>query len=290
MASVCTSGVDTGFVALGTGKVAVLGVIQGITELLPISSTAHMRIVPAFLGWPDPGSAFSAAMQLAALFAVVSYFWHELRDLACGTVHAARTGDFLAPAPKMVIGIVLGTIPIVIAGVLLKDALNACGSAFRQLWVIGAASLVMGLLLAGAELVSRHQRTFAEIGIKDALVVGLAQVGALIPGVSRSGSTLTAAMFLGLRREDAARFSFLLGLPAIFAAGVKELLELKHAGLDAAGWEVLGVGLVTASISAFVAIWALMRIMERLSAWPFVIYRIAMGAFLLFAVWNGLLA
>ncbi|MCL8382683.1 MULTISPECIES: undecaprenyl-diphosphatase UppP [Xanthobacter] len=290
MASVCTNGVDTGFVALGTGKVAVLGVVQGITELLPISSTAHMRLVPAVLGWPDPGSAFSAAMQLAALFAVVTYFWSDLRALACGSISAVRAGDFTAHAPKTVLGIILGTIPIVIAGVLLKSKLNACGSSFRELWVIGAASLVMGLLLGIAEMTSRHTRTFAQIKLPDALVVGLAQVGALIPGVSRSGSTLTAAMFLGLRREDAARFSFLLGLPAIFAAGVKELLELHHAGLDMQGWEVLGVGLLTASLSAFVAIWTLMRVMERLSSWPFVFYRIGMGVFLLVAVWRGVLS
>lgn len=290
MASVCTSGVDTGFIALGPAKVAVLGVVQGITELLPISSTAHMRIVPAFLGWPDPGSAFSAAMQLAALFAVVSYFRSDLRELGCGTVQAVRTGDWRAHALRVVLGIILGTLPIVIAGVLLKSKLNACGSSFRDLWVIGAASLVMGLLLAVAEISSRHRRGFDQIGIKDALIVGLAQVGALIPGVSRSGSTLTAAMFLGLKREDAARFSFLLGLPAIFAAGVKELLELHHAGLDAEGWTVLIVGLVTASFSAFAAIWGLMKVMEKLSAWPFVIYRVAMGAFLLYAVWTGLLA
>ncbi|ABS68612.1 undecaprenyl-diphosphate phosphatase [Xanthobacter versatilis] len=290
MASVCTNGVDTGFVALGTTKVAVLGVVQGITELLPISSTAHMRLVPAVLGWPDPGSAFSAAMQLAALFAVVTYFWSDLRDLACGSLRAVRTGDYGAHAPRTVLGIILGTLPIVIAGVLLKDKLNACGSAFRELWVIGAASLVMGLLLAIAELVSRHTRSFEHIKLSDALVVGLAQVGALIPGVSRSGSTLTAAMFLGLKREDAARFSFLLGLPAIFAAGVKELLVLHQAGLDTQGWIVLGVGLVTASLSAFVAIWTLMKVMERLSAWPFVFYRIAMGTFLLVAVATGSLS
>ncbi|MFG1301258.1 undecaprenyl-diphosphate phosphatase [Xanthobacter sp. V3C-3] len=290
MASVCTSGVDTGFVALGPAKIALLGVVQGITELLPISSTAHMRIVPAFLGWPDPGSAFSAAMQLAALVAVVSYFRQDLRELACGTLSAVRAGDYRAHAPRVVLGIILGTIPIVIAGLLLKTKLNACGSSLRELWVIGAASLVMGLLLAVAELVSRHARSFSQIGIIDALIVGVAQVGALIPGVSRSGSTLTAAMFLGLKREDAARFSFLLGLPAIFAAGVKELLELHHAGLDAEGWTVLAIGLATASLSAFVAIWGLMKVMEKLSAWPFVIYRMLMGAFLLFAVYTGLMS
>ncbi|TBW39279.1 undecaprenyl-diphosphate phosphatase [Siculibacillus lacustris] len=289
MASACTNGIDTGFVDLGTTKVAILGVVQGITELLPISSTAHMRIVPALFGWTDPGSAFSAAMQLAALFAVVSYFWKDVVALVGGTIFAVRSGDYRSPDFRLAIGIVIATIPIVVGGLLLKKQLNTCGSPLRELWVIGAASIGMALLLALAELVSRHKRTFEEIRLRDAIIVGLAQVGALIPGVSRSGSTLTAAMFLGLKRDDAARFSFLLGLPAILGAGLKELLELRHAGLDAHGWEVLGVGLLTASISAFVAIWTLMRVMERFSAWPFVIYRMAMGAFLLLAVGLGVL-
>lgn len=290
MATACTNGIDTGFVALGTTKVAILGVVQGITELLPISSTAHMRIVPTFLGWPDPGSAFSAAMQLAALFAVVSYFWKDVAGLVGGTFTAVKSGDYRSFHFRLAMGIVIGTVPIVIGGVLLKSQLNACGSPLRELWVIGAASVGMAVLLGLAELVCRHKRTFEDIRLRDAVVVGLAQVGALIPGVSRSGSTLTAALFMNLKREDAARYSFLLGLPAITAAGLKELLELRHAGLDAQGWEVLGVGLATASLSAFVAIWTLMRIMEKFSAWPFVIYRFVMGAFLLLVVWLDVFA
>ncbi|KTQ97979.1 UDP pyrophosphate phosphatase [Aureimonas ureilytica] len=288
MAAVCTNGVDTGFTALGMGKVAILGVFQGITELLPISSTAHMRIVPAVLGWPDPGSAFSAAMQMAALFAVVSYFWRDITGLVGGSVKALSARRFDAPELKLGLGIVVGTLPIVVGGILLKNVLNACGSPLRELWVIGLASIVMALLLALTEWTSRHRRGFETIGFKDALLVGIAQAGALIPGVSRSGSTLTMALFLGLKRDDAARFSFLLGLPAILGAGLKELVELHHAGLDAQGWAVLGVGLVTASLSAFVAIWSLMRIMERFSAWPFVYYRLAMGLMLLAGVWTGL--
>ncbi len=289
MATACTNGLDTGFVALGHARVAILGVVQGITELLPISSTAHMRIVPALLGWPDPGSAFSAAMQLAALLAVVSYFWRDVAGLTAGTFRSVRDGDYRTAEFRMAVGIVIATIPIVIGGLVLDKRLNACGSPLRELWVIGAASVGMGFLLAFAELISRHARDFSEIRLRDAVAVGLAQVGALIPGVSRSGSTLTMALLLGLKRADAARFSFLIGLPAIFGAGVRELLHLRHAGLDRAGWEVLGVGLGTASVAAFVAIWSLMRVMERFSAWPFVYYRIVMGGFLLLCVWLGVL-
>jgi undecaprenyl-diphosphatase len=287
MAEACTQGIDTGFVALGYAKVAVLGVVQGITELMPISSTAHMRIVPAVLGWQDPGSAFSAAMQLAALAAVVSYFWSDVRRLAMGSLGALMRRDFKDRQFRLALWIVLATIPIGLAGLALAGVLNTCNSPLRGLAVIGWACIVMAALLALAEVGARHARRIEDASLMDALLVGLAQVGALIPGVSRSGSTLTAALGLGFKREEAARFSFLLGLPAIALAGFKELWELHKAHLDAQGWSVLAVGLVVASISAFVAIWALMRVLERYSAWPFVIYRGVLGVILLVGLGLG---
>lgn len=289
MADACGGGVDTAFVGLGYAKVAFLGVVQGITELLPISSTAHMRAVPAFLGWPDPGSAFSAAMQLAALAAVISYFWRDVSALAFGSIGAVFKGRFSDPHLKLAVWIVLATIPIVVAGVLLSKALNACGSPLRGVTAVGIACLVMALLLALAELTAKHRRTMERVTLWDAILVGVAQVGALIPGVSRSGSTLTAALGLGFKREEAARFSFLLGIPAIAAAGLKELYELHKVHLSAHGWSVLAVGLVVASISAFVAIWGLMRILERFSAWPFVIYRALLGIVLIGGAYMGLI-
>ena len=287
MAEVCTQGVDTGFVALGYAKVAALGVVQGITELLPISSTAHMRIVPALLGWQDPGSAFSAAMQMAALAAVISYFWRDIRELAAGSVQALVRRDFDDWHFRFVIWIGLGTIPIGLAGLAMSKLLNTCGSPLRTLPVIGASCIVMAILLGVAEVVARHKRSLDHVTLKDTLIVGLAQVGALIPGISRSGSTLTAALFLGLKREEAAKFSFLLGLPAIALAGLKEFFVLWRADLDAHGWAILAVGLFVDSLSAFVAIWSLMHILERFSSWPFVIYRGLMGVFLLAAFYWG---
>jgi len=290
MADACTQGLDTGFVTLGYAKVAILGVVQGITELLPISSTAHMRIVPALLGWQDPGSAFSAAMQVAALAAVISYFWPDVRGLVFGSLGAIARRDFRSWDFRFAVWIVLATLPIIVAGVLLAPLLNACNSPLRTLTVIGISCLVMGALLALAELYSRPKRTIDNVTLRDAMTVGVAQVGALIPGVSRSGSTLTAALFLDLQRDEAARFSFLLGLPAIAAAGFKEIYELYKAHLDAHGWSILAVGLVVASLSAFVAIWGLLRILERFSAWPFVLYRILIGIVLLAGVSMGWLA
>ena len=288
MADAC-NGVDTGFAALGYAKVALLGVVQGITELMPISSSAHMRIVPAVLGWQDPGAAFSAAMQLAALFAVVSYFWSDVAALAGGSLSAVARGRFGDAKLRLSFWIVLATIPLVVGGVLLAPILNACNSPLRSIPAVGVACLAMALLLALAEIGARHRRTMAQAGFLDALLVGIAQVGALIPGVSRSGSTLTAALALGFKREEAARFSFLLGMPAIAGAGLKELWELHKAHLDAHGWSVLAVGIAVGAVSAFVTIWALMRILERVSAWPFVIYRAVLGVALLAGAAMGLL-
>ena len=284
MNEVCTRGVDTGFVALGYAKVAILGVVQGITELMPISSTAHMRLVPAVLGWQDPGSAFSAAMQLAALAAVVSYFWNDVRSLAVGSLKAAIRGPFRDHDLRFSVWIILATVPIGIAGLLLSTLLNTCNSPLRHIKVIGWACVVLALLLAITEVLARHRRTIENASLLDAMLVGVAQIGALIPGVSRSGSTLTAALALGFRREEAARLSFLLGLPAIALAGLKEIWELHRIHLDSYGWSVLSVGLIVASISAFLAIWGLMRILERFATWPFVAYRFLLGVVILVGV------
>ncbi|WFP60730.1 undecaprenyl-diphosphate phosphatase [Mesorhizobium sp. WSM4904] len=290
MTDVCTQGLDTGFVGLGYAKVAFLGIVQGITELLPISSTAHMRIVPAVLGWQDPGSAFSAAMQLAALAAVISYFWSDVREVAVGSLSALARRDYANRYFRLAIGIVLATVPIVIVGLALSGVLNACNSPLRGLAVIGLSCIVMAVLLALSEIYASHRLTLDKVSVLDALLVGVAQVGALIPGVSRSGSTLTAALGLGYARPEAARLSFLLGLPAIALAGLKELWELHKIHLGAYGWSVLAVGLVVASISAFFAIWGLMRVLERFSAWPFVVYRGLLGVVLLISVAAGWLS
>ncbi|WP_293799804.1 undecaprenyl-diphosphate phosphatase [uncultured Bosea sp.] len=290
MAAACSAGLDTGFATLDFGQIIVLGLVQGVTELLPISSTAHMRVVPALLGWPDPGSAFSALMQLAALAAVVSYFRRDIGSMAGGALDGLRTRQFTVGPSRLALGVIIATVPIVVAGVALAPLLNRCGSPLRSLGVIGAASLVMALLLAATEWFASHRRTVEQAGFRDFLLVGLAQVGALIPGVSRSGSTLTAAMGLGFKRAEAARLSFLLGLPAIALAGLKEAWEIARAGIDGHAMALLVVGLIAGSLASFVAISALMRYLERMSSWVFVIYRAGMGIFLLWAVATGWLS
>jgi undecaprenyl-diphosphatase len=286
----CTSSIDTSFVSLGYAKIALLGVVQGLSELLPISSSAHMRAIPTFLGWSDPGSAFSAVMQLAALLAVITYFWSDVSGVVLNFAGAWRSGMRRSPQFRLGLSIIIATIPITLARSGLRHLLNQCDSPFRLLMIVGIACFVMAVLMGVAELSARHVRKTDELTYWQALLIGIAQVGALIPGVSRSGSTLTAAMFLGFKREDAARVSFLLGIPAIAAAGLLEIHELIRAHLSSQGWSMLGVGLVVASISAFAAIWALMRFLERFSTWPLVIYRAVFGLAVMAGAYYGWLS
>lgn len=288
-ASHCAGHLDTSFVALGSTKVAFLGVVQGISELLPISSTAHMRSIPALLGWPDPGSAFSAAMQLAALAAVVIYFWPDVRAALTGSFAAVSRRDWADREFRVAAAIVIATIPIGLAGLALTKLLNQCHSPLREPLVIGITSVVMAGLMGWAELKARHQRGAEKLTLVDALLVGLAQVGALIPGFSRSGSTFTATLGLGFKREDAARVSFLLGIPAIALAGGRELVLLYQAGLPTQGWQVLGVGLLVSSLSSYLAIWWLMRFLQKSSTWPLVAYRAAFGLVLVAGAALGLI-
>jgi undecaprenyl-diphosphatase len=281
--------VDLGFAQLTLSQIVVLGIVQGITELLPISSTAHLRVIPGLLGWRDPGSAFSAAMQLASFAAVVVYFWKDIRTLAAAGASALVRADYRSHDFRLLLGILIGTIPIVIVGAALRPVLNACHSPLRGLAVVAVACIVMSLLLAVAEKSADHRRALNEVTLRDGILVGIAQAFSVIPGVSRSGATLTAALFCGMRRETAAQFSFLLGLPAITLAGFYELYVLVKAGLSSAGWVTLGIGLLSASVTAFFAIYGLLHYLERRSTWIFVWYRLILGIALLAALGAGYL-
>jgi undecaprenyl-diphosphatase len=292
--------VSINFVNLGAVRVFVLGIIQGVTELLPISSTAHLRIVPALLGWPDPGSAFSAAMQLASLAAVLMFLGPDVVRLARGAAAALVRGDARDHSLRMAAGIVVGTIPIGLAGLLLQKRLNECNSPLRGIAVIGWACIIMGVLLAIAERVGQHgpagwggrrgarrERNERTLGFRDGIYVGIAQAFALIPGVSRSGSTLTAAIGLGMERATAAWFSFLLGVPAIVLAGLYELWQLRKAGLGAHGWELLLLGLASGSAAAYCALAFLVRYLRNHTSWIFAWYRVLLGIVLLLGASRG---
>ena len=266
----------------------ILGVVQGLTEFLPISSTAHLKVVPELLGWGDPGVAFTAVIQLGSIAAVLAYFREDLRDVLSGIARACRHGQWADPSARLGVAIVLGTIPIVLAGMALKGWWPGYESSpLRSMASIGVISIVMALLLALAELVGSRRRQIDQVRPRDGLLVGLAQALAVVPGVSRSGSTLTASLFDGWRRSDAARFSFLLGIPAITLAG---LIELKEAlARPVAGGAIpLVAGILTAAVVSWLAIAWLLRFLQQHSTWWFVGYRLLFGVSLL--VWAGRLS
>ncbi len=259
----------------------VLGVVQGLTEFLPISSTAHLKVVPVLLGWGDPGVAFTAVIQLGSIAAVLGYFRRDLAEVGSGVARAFRHGQWNDPPARLGVAIVLGTVPILLAGLAIKVLLPGYEtSPLRSLTSIAIVSIVMALLLAVAELVGRRRRQLEAVTPRDGLLVGLAQALALIPGVSRSGSTLTASLFDGWQRSDAARFSFLLGIPAITLAG---LVELKAAfgSVETGGVIPMLVGIAAAAVVSWLAIAWLLRFLQQNSTWIFVAYRLLFGLVIL---------
>ncbi|UFP94156.1 undecaprenyl-diphosphate phosphatase [Gloeobacter morelensis] len=273
---------------IGIFEAIVLGFVQGITEYFPISSTAHLRVVPALLGWGDPGTAYSAVIQLGSLLAVLTYFYKDLVEILSGTVRALRTGDTQSREVRQFWGIILGTIPIVIAGLALKSTLEAPASPLRALSVIAVASIVMAALLWLSERLGKRTRTMKGIRVIDGILIGCAQALALVPGVSRSGSTLTAALFLGFQRADGARFSFLLAIPAIFLSGLLELKVLVDEGFSG-GIGPIVAGFVSSTIFSYLAIAWLLKFLQTRSTLVFVIYRFFFGAMLLALLAAGLL-
>lgn len=266
-----------------------LGVVQGLTEFLPISSTAHLRVVPALCHWQDPGAAYSAVIQLGSVVAVLAYFFKDLVSIATGAFAAIKNKDYGDRDLRMVGAIIVGTIPICVIGLLLKPLLEQDSSPLRSVNVIGCASIVMGLLLVVAEKFAKHVRTLEDITGKDGALVGLAQAIALIPGCSRSGSTLTMAMLLGLKRAEAARFSFLLGIPAVTLAGLLELYHMVKDGLvsDSSGLTSLAVGLVSSVVVSYLSIAWLIRYLQQHNTWIFVGYRLIFGITVLILSANG---
>ena len=265
-------------------RAVVIGIVQGLTEFLPISSTAHVKVVPVLLGWGDPGVSFTAVIQLGSVAAILWYFWDDLSSVTMNFLRAARKQAFASPEFRLGLGILLGTVPIVVMGLFIKIFVpDYDNSIVRSTGAIALTSIVMAILLGFAEVSGSRQRDFSKLGLNDGLGVGLAQALALVPGVSRSGSTLTAGLFLGLRRETAARFSFLLGMPAILLAGLVSLTDVVGADSEV-GLVPLLAGLVAAVVSSYLAIAWLIDFLKRHSTWIFVWYRLAFGLVLLIAI------
>jgi undecaprenyl-diphosphatase len=251
----------------------VEGIVQGLTEFLPISSTAHLRIVPALFGWEDPGAAFTAVVQLGTMAAVLLYFRGDLWQIARAWVAGLRDSTKRRTRDSR-LGwyIILGTIPIAVLGLAFKDPIE---NEFRNLYLIGAALIVFGLLMAYVDETSKRQRTLDGLDAKDGAVVGIAQALALVPGVSRSGATITAGLWRGLDRPAAARYSFLLSVPAVVLSG---LFELRHIGEGSAPVGATVLAVILAFVTGYASIAFLLRYLARHTLGVFVAYRVILGA------------
>ena len=257
----------------------ILGIVQGFTELLPISSSAHLALTPWLLGWPDHGLAFDVALHLGTLIAIVAYFQDEWRRLFSAAVSLLRKRRAETDEERRVVFLVIATIPAGIAGLLLEDAAETI---FRSPALIATNLIVLGVLLWAVDRFMSRERGMESMGWKDAMAIGLAQCLALVPGVSRSGSTITAGRALKLTRESAAVFSFLLSMPITLAAIV---FKLPDAVREAESLAPMAVGVVAAAVSAWVAIAVLLKYVARRSYGVFAVYRLLFGALIFYLIY-----
>lgn len=255
----------------------VLAVVQGITEFLPISSSAHLNLVHLLSDWRDQGALMDAAIHAGSLVAVIIYFWRDVVMLTGGALDLAR--GRMTPPARLLLYLVLASVPVFIAGFVLLS--SHAIDMVRTLGVIATANLIFAALLYHADRTPGKER-LGEVSLGEAMMVGLAQMLALVPGVSRSGVTMTAARYLGISRTEAARFSMLLAIPTILGAGAGAGLEIYRTGDVALADQAL-IAAVLSFVTALIAIWAMMAWLRRMSFTPFVIYRVALSL-ILFAI------
>jgi undecaprenyl-diphosphatase len=268
-------------------KAVFLGILQGLTEFLPISSSAHLRIFPDLLGWGDPGAAFTAVIQIGTELAVLIYFRHDIWRIGSTWVRSLYRPEYRGQLDaRMGWFIIIGSLPIVVLGIFLKDTIE---EDFRNLWIIGTTLIVLGVILGIADRVSSDRLLIKDLRLRDAVLMGLAQACALVPGVSRSGATISMGRFLGYQREAATRYAFLLAIPAVVGAGLFELKEIPH-GDNAYGWGPTIVATAVSFLVGYAAIAWLLRYVATNSYLPFVIYRVALGTLTLVLLGTGVLS
>jgi len=269
-------------------QAVILGLVQGLTEFLPISSSAHLRIVGEWIGAHDPGATFTAIIQLGTEAAVVVYFWNDIVRIVSRWFGSLRgrvpKGD---PDARMGWLIIIGSVPIVVLGLLLQKFIR---HEFRSLWVVAITLIVFGIVLGLADIFGRRQKELEQLGVRDGLVFGAAQALALFPGVSRSGGTITAGRIMGYSRSAAARYSFLLAIPAVFGSGLYELFSaLKDDGTASTPWIPTIIALVVSFGVGWAVIKYLMQYLQKGSFMPFVVYRIALGTLLVILLAFGVM-
>ena len=260
-------------------QVIILAIVQGLTEFLPISSSGHLVLVPVFFGWTDQGLAFDVAVHFGSLIAVMLFFRKDILALLRGSVQVLGANVATTEA-RMALGIALGTIPAALAGLMFVDWIEAN---LRSPAVIVFTLSGYAVLMILADRLGRRNRDISGIRIKDAVLIGVAQALALVPGTSRSGVTITAAMALGFERQDAARFSFLLAVPVILLASVYSFIGLLRTEATVA-WGQLAIGVVVSAIVAYASIEFFMRFVSRIGLLPFAIYRMILAAVILYVL------
>jgi len=253
----------------------VLGVLQGVTEFLPISSSGHLVIVPDLLNWPDPGLMMDTLLHLGTMVAIVAFFWRDIWVLIVAGWRGLRQRSFDEPDARLAWGIVLATIPAALIGFLLEDF-------FEHLFGMprAAAGFLLGTaaLLLVSEYLARQQQGLTRLSWRDALLIGLAQTLAMAPGLSRSGSTIAAGLLLGYRREDATRFSFFLAVPIIMGSGLYQIIKLLTGNaVVTSSWGVMALGFLASAVTGYAAIAGLLAVVRRRSLWPFAVYCALLG-------------
>ncbi len=260
-------------------QTVVLAIVQGLTEFLPVSSSGHLVLVPTLFGWKDQGLTFDVAVHFGSLLAVAVYFRNDLRALISGGARLLG-GKADSPESRMAMYLVIGTVPAAVAGLLLVDWIEAN---LRDPLVVVYTLAGYGVLMVLADRFGRRQRVIASVGMKDAVIIGISQALALVPGTSRSGITITAAMILGFQRQDAARFSFLLSAPVILLATGYEVSLLITEGTQIA-WEQLAIGASISAVVAYLSIDFFMRFVNFIGLLPFTLYRLGLAGVVLYAV------
>lgn len=268
-------------------KAIFLGVLQGLTEFIPISSSAHLAIFPKFFGWEDPGSAFTAVVQIGTELAVLMYFRRDIWKIGSGWLKALVSKEHRA-APEWRMGwfIIVGSLPIVVLGLALESAID---KQFRNLWIIGTTLIVLGIVLGIAEHVGRLSRPIDQLTWRHAVALGLAQAAALVPGVSRSGATISMGLFLGYERAAATRYAFLLAIPAVVAAGLYKLKDIPG-GDNAYGVAPTAVATGVSFVVGYATIAWLLKYVSTNAYTPFVIYRIVLGGVVITLVATGVIS
>lgn len=260
-------------------QVVVLAIVQGITEFLPVSSSGHLVLVPSFFGWADQGLAFDVAVHFGSLLAVCTYFRQDLAGLLAGAGRVARA-RIDTPGARLALGIALATLPAAAAGLAAAGWIEAN---LRRPSVIVCTLAGYAVLMIVADRYGRRERNMSDLTLGQAFFIGCAQALALIPGTSRSGVTITAGRFLGIARQDAARFSFLLSVPVIFLASVYETLALVT-GDAPVPWPELGLGVAVSAVVAYLSIEFFMRFVNRIGLLPFAVYRLLLAGVILYVL------